>query len=157
MGFFKKIGKSIKKNVSFKNFAKIATPALGVIPGFGGVLQSTAQNLQDQAQAKRDQRAYDAEILRQQNNHDINQVTKVVTSSAVEMLGGAVIDGAIDGMNQGTKKALSKGGSSLIDMSIKEWFSQHWKQLAIAILTLGIAIYFIRKNAKKQPVKRSYR
>lgn len=53
MGFFKKIGKTIKKNVSFKNLVKVATPALGIIPIAGGFLQNTAEGLSAAHQAKK--------------------------------------------------------------------------------------------------------
>lgn len=156
MGFFKKIGKAIKKNVSFKNLVKVATPIMGAIPFVGGTLQNVSEGLQASHQAKKDaenaQNEYDrqvaeakAEQLKQQTLAYAGQNVGAVVGASAGMFSKSIAEGAYDGASAGFKQGLGTVGAEVADSTIVAWFKKHWKHILLALAALG-AIYLIRKN-----------
>lgn len=168
MGFFKNIGKAIKKNVSFKNLVKIATPVMGAIPIVGGAVQSVSQNLQDAHEAKKAaknaQSEYDRQVAEQLAQQKANEayLTAGQTVGAVANAGGqifakAVTEGAYAGLGTGAQQGLGTVGAEIADSTISAWFKKHWKHILIGLSVIG-AIYLIRKhNEDKYPRKRARR
>ncbi len=134
MGFFKKIGQAIKKNVSFKNLVKVATPIMGAIPIVGGAVQNLSQGLQDaheaKKQAKNAQQEYDAEVQRQQALATAGNVVGAVAGAGANLFGKSVVEGAYNGLDQGLKTGVANVGVSVVDMTISGWFKKHWKWIA---------------------------
>lgn len=162
MGFFKKIGKAIKKNVSFKNLVKIATPVLGAVPFAGGILQNTAEGLsaaheaKKQAKAQNDAQALaDAENMRLQTMQYAGQNVGVVAGTAAGMFAKGVTEGAYAGSSQGFKDGLGTVGASVADSTIKAWFQKHWKHILIGLSVIGL-IYLIYKQMNNNKRRRPY-
>ncbi len=163
MGFFKKIGKAIKKNVSFKNLVKVATPVMGAIPFVGGTLQNVSEGLQASHEAKKQaQRDNDANALaaaEQQQQQIIAYAAKnagAIANAGADMFGKAVVEGAYDGLSNGAKKGLGTASASIADEGIKAWFQKHWKHILIALSVVGV-FYLIKKNMDKNPRRRGRR
>ena len=152
MGFFKKIGKAIKKNVSFKNLVKIATPIMGAIPFVGGMAQNLSQGLQDTHQAKKDAKAqgdaqaqYDAQMQQQQVNAYAGQVVGAVANAGTQMFAKGITEGAYAGASTGFQNGLGTVGANVADSTIKAWFTKHWKHILIGLSVVG-AIWLIKKQ-----------
>ena len=152
MGFFKNIGKAIKKNVSFKNLVKVATPIMGAIPLVGGTLQNVSEGLQasheakKQAQAQNDaQAAYDAEQLKQQTLTYAGQQIGAVAGAGASMFAKGITEGAYNGASQGIKDGLGTVGAEVADSTISAWFKKHWKHILIGLSVVG-ALYLIKKH-----------
>ncbi|WP_286968249.1 hypothetical protein [Flavobacterium sp. UBA4854] len=168
MGFFKSIGKAIKKNVSFKNLVKVATPIMGAIPIVGGAVQNISQNLQDSHEAKKAaqnaQNEYDRQVAEQLAQQKANEAYQIAgqTVGAVANSGGqifakAVTEGAYAGLGTGAQQGLGTVGAEVADSTIKAWFKKHWKHILIGLSVVG-AIYLIRKhNSDKRPRSRARR
>lgn len=162
MGFFKSIGKAIKKNVSFKNLVKVATPIMGAIPFAGGALQSISENAQASHQAKKDaknaQNEYDRQVaeqqaqLAQQNAYQTaGQLVGSVAQAGTQIFSKAVTEGAYAGLGTGSQQGLGTIGAEVADSTIKAWFKKHWKHILIGLSVIGV-IYLINKHNK--PKKR---
>ncbi|MBZ4040978.1 hypothetical protein [Flavobacterium hibisci] len=156
MGFFKKIGKAIKKNVSFKNLVKIATPIMGAIPLVGGTLQNVSEGLQASHQAKKDaqnaQNEYDKQVseanaqqLQQQTLAYAGQNVGAIAGATAKMFTQGVTEGVYDGASAGVKAGLGTVGAQVADSTIKAWFKNHWKHILIGASVLG-AIYLVKKH-----------
>jgi hypothetical protein len=168
MGFFKNIGKAIKKNVSFKNLVKVATPIMGAIPIVGGTVQNVSQKLQDAHQAKKDaqnaQNEYDKQVaeanaiaLQNQAYQTAGQAVGAVANSGGQIFAKAVTEGAYAGLGTGAQQGLGTVGAEIADSTITAWFKKHWKHILIGLSVIG-AIYLIRKhNADKKPRARARR
>lgn len=166
MGFFKNIGKAIKKNVSFKNLVKIATPIMGAIPFVGGTVQNISEGLQASHQAKKDaqnaQNEYDrqvaeanAEALRQQTLAYAGQQVGAIAGAGASMFSKGITEGAYNGASAGVKAGLGTVGAEVADSTIKAWFTKHWKHILIGLSVIG-AIYLIKKhNDSKNPRRRA--
>lgn len=158
MGFFKKIGSSIKKaskQVSFKNLVKVGTPLLGAIPLVGGGIQNTVQGLSDAHQMKKDaeaqnnaQMAYDAEVLKQQVYVNAGKAVGGVAGNYAGVFGNAVVNGAYDGLDQGFKKGLGEAGADVADFAIGAWFKKHWIWLSCAVVAIIGLVWYSKNNAK---------
>ncbi|WP_406843564.1 hypothetical protein [Flavobacterium soyae] len=169
MGFFKKIGKAIKKNVSFKNLVKVATPLMGAIPIVGGLAQNISENAQAAHQAKKDaqalkaqgdyQAAQDAEMRAQALQVQVASVAGqgagAVMKSAGEVFTKAVTDGAYDGVSNGVKQSLGNAGADIADHTISAWFKKHWKHILIGLSVIGL-IYLIYKQMNNNKRRRPY-
>lgn len=163
MGFFKNIGKAIKKNVSFKNLVKVATPIMGAIPFVGGAVQNTVQGLSAAHQAKKDaeaqnnaQAVYDAEQLRVQTLQYAGQQVGAIANAGASMFAKGITEGAYNGASTGVKDGLGTVGAEVADSTIKAWFQKHWKHILIALSVVG-AIYLIKKQMDKNPRRRVQR
>lgn len=157
MGFFKKIGKAIKKNVSFKNLVKVATPIMGAIPFVGGAVQSMSQNLQDAHEAKKANNAAQAEYNNQLALATAGQTVGAVAGAGANIFGQAVMTGVNDGLSAGFVKGSGQVGSTLVTSTIKVWFQRNWKIVIGAVVGLIALIWFIRSdrnNSGKRVAKR---
>jgi hypothetical protein len=159
MGFFKKIGTAIKKNVSFKNLVKVATPLLGAIPIAGGFVQNTVQGLSDANQAKKDaknaQQQADAQAQQNQVLAYAGQNIGAVANAGASMFAKGVTEGAYAGVNTGVTTGLGVVGADVADSTIKAWFTKHWKHILIGLSVVG-AIYLIKKQMdNKNPRNRA--
>lgn len=157
MGFFKKIGNAIKKNVSFKNLVKVATPIMGAIPFVGGTVQSISQNLQDAHEAKKANNAAQAEYNNQVALASAGQAVGAVAGAGANIFGQAVMTGVNDGLSTGFVKGSGQIGSTIVSSTIKVWFQKNWKILLGAVAGLIALIWFIRSdrnNTGKRVAKR---
>jgi len=157
MGFFKKIGAAIKKNVSFKNLVKVATPIMGAIPFVGGTVQNISQNLQDAHEAKKANNAAQAEY----NNHQAlalaSQTASAVANAGANVFGKAVMTGVNDGLSAGFVEGSGQVGSTIVSSTIKVWFNKNWKIVLGAVAGLIALIWFLRRdrnNTGKRVAKR---
>lgn len=167
MGFFKKIGKAIKKNVSFKNLVKVATPIMGAIPFAGGALQSISENAQAsheaKKQAKNAQNEYDRQVAEQLAQQKANeayqtagQLVGSVANAGGQIFAKAVTEGTYAGLGTGVQQGLGTVGAEVADSTIKAWFKKHWKHILIGLSVVG-AIYLIKKQMDKNPRGRGRR
>lgn len=157
MGFFKKIGTAIKKNVSFKNLVKVATPIMGAIPFVGGAVQSVSQNLQDAHEAKKANNAALAEYNNQQALAVASQTAGAVASAGSQIFANAVTTGINDGLSTGIVQGGGQVGATFVSSTIKVWFQRNWKIVLGAVAGLIALIWFIRRdrnNTGKRVAKR---
>lgn len=157
MGFFKKIGTAIKKNVSFKNLVKVATPIMGAIPFVGGAVQNISQNLQDAHEAKKANNQAQAEYNQQQALAVASQTAGAVANAGANIFGKAVMTGVNDGLSAGFVEGSGQVGSTIVTSTIKVWFQRNWKIVLGAVACLIALIWFIRSdrnNSGKRVAKR---
>ena len=168
MGFFKNIGKAIKKNVNLKNVLKIATPLMGAIPFVGGFVQTTAQGLQDAHAAKKAekdaQNEYDRQVAQQQQqmaqnqvNENLNQMAYVASASTGKVVGDALMKGVNDGLSSGFVSGSGQVGATVVTSTLKVWFQRNWKIVAGSVAGLIALIWFIRRdsgNSRRVPKRR---
>lgn len=156
MGFFKKIGQSIKKNVSFKNLVKVATTAVGFVPGVGGIAQQLIGKVTDSVEAKK--LAKEAEAQGKQAEADYwNAQTKALEQSSANTVGAvsgagssllvsSALDGAFNGVSQGAKQSVANAGATVVSLTLKVWFEKNWKIVVGAVCALIALIWFIRSD-----------
>ncbi|UUF13243.1 MULTISPECIES: hypothetical protein [Flavobacterium] len=150
MGFFKKIGQAIKKNVSFKNVVKLATTAVGFVPGVGGVAQQVIGKVTDAVEAKKQAKRAEAEGKQAEADY-WNAQTKAleqnagatvgaVAGSATGVFADAVLQGAYGGTSKSVKEGVANVGADMADMTITAWFKKHWKHILIGVGVIGVVI-----------------
>ncbi|MFH6996442.1 hypothetical protein ACHRVZ_00840 [Flavobacterium sp. FlaQc-57] len=156
MGFFKKIGQSIKKNVSFKNLVKVATTAVGFVPGVGGIAQQVIGKVTDAVEAKK--LAKEAEAQGRQAEADYwNAQTKALEQSSANTVGAianagsnmfakSVATGINDGLSAGFVEGSGQVGATVVSSTIKVWFERNWKIVIGAVAGLIALIWFIRRD-----------
>lgn len=164
MGIFKKIGAAIKKNVSFKNLVKIATPIMGAIPFAGGAIQNISQGLQDAHEAKKQAKAqnnaqaeYDAEQLRLATLSYAGEQVGSVVNAGSQMFAKGITEGVYAGTSTGIKTGLGTVGADVADSTIKAWFIKHWKHLLIAAGVVLVGLWVrqrLRVNGGRNHYKR---
>ncbi|QDW21814.1 hypothetical protein [Flavobacterium sp. KBS0721] len=157
MGFFKKIGTAIKKNVSFKNLIKVATPIMGAIPFVGGTVQNISQNLQDAHEAKKANNAAQAEYNNQLAIASASQATGAIASAGANIFAKSVATGINDGLSAGFVEGSGQVGATVVTSTIKVWFQRNWKIVIGAVAGLIALIWFIRRdrnNTGKRVAKR---
>lgn len=146
MGFFKKIGTAIKKNVSFKNLVKVATPIMGAIPFVGGTVQNISQNLQDAHEAKKANNAAQAEYNNQQALAVASQTAGAVANAGSQIFAKAVTTGINDGLSTGFVQGSGQVGATVVSSTIKVWFQRNWKIVLGAVAGLIALIWFLRRD-----------
>lgn len=146
MGFFKKIGQAIKKNVSFKNLVKVATPIMGAIPFVGGTVQNISQNLQDAHEAKKANNAAQAEYNNQQAIALASQTAGAVANAGSQIFAKAVTTGINDGLSTGFVQGSGQVGATVVSSTIKVWFQRNWKIVLGAVAGLIALIWFLRRD-----------
>ena len=146
MGFFKKIGTAIKKNVSFKNLIKVATPIMGAIPFVGGTVQNISQNLQDAHEAKKANNAAQAEYNNQQALAVASQTAGAVANAGSQIFAKAVTTGINDGLSTGFVQGSGQVGATVVSSTIKVWFQRNWKIVLGAVAGLIALIWFLRRD-----------
>ncbi|MBZ4035141.1 hypothetical protein K6T82_10210 [Flavobacterium sp. 17A] len=157
MGFFKKIGTAIKKNVSFKNLIKVATPIMGAIPFVGGTVQNISQNLQDAHEAKKANNAAQAEYNNQLALATASQATGAIANAGANIFAKSVATGINDGLSAGFVEGSGQVGATVVTSTIKVWFQRNWKIVIGAVAGLIALIWFIRRdrnNTGKRVAKR---
>jgi hypothetical protein len=153
MGFFKKIGQSIKKNVSLKNVLKIAAPLMSAVPVVGSLAGDMIQNGLDARQAQKDNENLQSEYNKQLLTQTASKVVQPLAQAVTQNFGNAVLEGAYSGVSNGVKSSFAKTGVTLADSVVKQWFLTHWKWLAGAgALILGLI--FWRMSGNKQGARR---
>lgn len=158
MGFFKKIGKAIKKNVSFKNLVKIGTPLLGAIPIAGGMAQSLVSNMSEQHEANK--QARQQELAQRQAQEEYNaslSASKKQNPNIGEILiGGA--GGALTGMGGvlAGSQAVGQIGATAVTNTTNTWLKQNWLKLVGGILgTVTVVFVFVKMlGGRKTPYRR---
>ncbi|MEO8238482.1 MAG: hypothetical protein ABI576_10265 [Flavobacterium sp.] len=156
MGFFKKIGQSIKKNVSFKNLVKVATTAVGFVPGVGGIAQQIIGKVTDGVEAKKMQKEAEAQGKKEEaaywaaQTEALNQSTAKtagnIAGAGVQMFGNAVAVGVADGLGTGFINGSGQIGATVVSSTIKVWFQRNWKIVAGAVVGLIALIWFLRRD-----------
>lgn len=142
MGFFKKIGKAIKKGVkqiSFKNLVKVGSMVdpTGIVGG-----------LQDAHYAKKEAKAMEqannqamAEYYNQQaNQYATGAGVKLANTLANTSVGQSTLNGFVGAT-----------GANVADSSIKVWFQRHWQKVAIGGgLLVGVILLLRRGRGSKK-------
>ncbi|MBF4483247.1 hypothetical protein [Flavobacterium sp. CSZ] len=167
MGFFKKIGQSIKKNVSFKNLVKVATTAVGFVPGVGEIAQQVIGKVTDAVEAKKMSKRAEAEGKQAEADYWNAQTKALEQSSAntvgavagagANIFGKAVATGINNGLSTGFVEGSGQVGATVVSSTIKVWFQRNWKIVVGAVVGLIALIWFIRRdrnNTGKRVAKR---
>lgn len=148
MGFFKNVGKFVKKatkQVSFKNLVKVAGKfdPTGIV---SGMQASHEANKQERAQAQADAKAlaeYNATLQRE------NVGIKDIANGA---LGGALTGAG--NVLAGTPQA-GQIGSTLVDNTANAWLKKNWLKLVGGILgTVTVVFVFVKMLGSKKPTYR---
>ncbi|KAF2338205.1 MULTISPECIES: hypothetical protein [Flavobacterium] len=147
MGFFKKIGTAIKKNVSFKNLVKVATPIMGAIPFVGGTVQNISQNLQDAHEAKKANKQAEEEYNKQLALNTASQTVGAVANAGSQIFAKAVTTGINDGLSTGFVQGSGQVGATVVSSTIKVWFERNWKIVLGAVAGLIALIWFLRRDS----------
>lgn len=147
MGFFKKIGTAIKKNVSFKNLVKVATPIMGAIPFVGGTVQNISQNLQDAHEAKKANKQAEEEYNKQLALNSASQAVGAVANAGSQIFAKAVTTGINDGLSTGFVQGSGQVGATVVSSTIKVWFERNWKIVLGAVAGLIALIWFLRRDS----------
>ncbi|CAD0006563.1 hypothetical protein [Flavobacterium salmonis] len=161
MGFFKSIGKSLKKVVNLKTLVKTVGAVASVVPIGGKLVQKgidiatkavNARAKQKEAEKQKDyQAAHDAKLIADALEQQAKQlgVNAVQTASAstAQMLSGAVVDGALQGVSQSAVNGLGNLGSQVVDSTLKQWFKKNWMYLTGGLVALLALIWFMRRGS----------
>jgi len=142
MGFFKKIGQSIKKaskQISFKNAVRIAGSfdPTGIVSGISAAHEAKKAGREQDAA---DQVAY--------------------TSQKVGLIGGTIAGDMIRQTTQASMPYISKGvndasgtiGAQVVSNTLKTWFTKNWKYLAYGVGGL-VTVFVVLKMVKRSPMK----
>ena len=146
MGFFKKIGTAIKKNVSFKNLVKVATPIMGAIPFVGGTVQNISQNLQDAHEAKKANKQAEEEYNKQLALNTAGQAVGAVANAGSQIFAKSVATGINDGLSAGFVEGTGQVGATVVSSTIKVWFQRNWKIVIGAVAGLIALIWLLRSD-----------
>ncbi|RUT68756.1 hypothetical protein D0817_19260 [Flavobacterium cupreum] len=156
MGFFKKIGTAIKKNVSFKNLVKVATTAVGFVPGFGGIAQQAIEKVTDAVEANKQEKRALAEgkvdeanawaIKAQQLKQQLADASGAVAGAGANIFGKAIVTGVNDGLSSGIIQNSGQIGATVVSSTIKVWFERNWKIVVGAVAGLIALIWFLRRG-----------
>lgn len=147
MGFFKNLGKTIKKaskQISFKNVVKIASgfDPTGII---GGMVAAD--------EAKKQQRAEEAQALQQEASAKVSQITGTLGGNFVK----DVISDTYNQTSQSAKDAVALVGAKTGDTVITAWLKLHWKQLVIGVSALVTIVLLYKRFGGHKPAYKSYR
>ena len=137
MGFFKNIGrfvkrnvksvgKTIKKNVSFKNLVKLGSMVdpTGLVGGLQQAHYAKKEAQQIADEQAREQALYDAEM--QAQNAGANAVDYLKNKG----LFGSAVTGAV-----------GSAGSTVIDSSVNTWLKKNWLKLVAGIVGVGTLVF----------------
>lgn len=141
-----KIGKWIKKNVSFKNVVKLAS---NTVPGVGGAIIGS---LSQAHEAKKAAKAEQNEMRKQQKLYEAEQkaleagnLAGSVIKSNASHFANKVLKNAYDGLDDGAKQAMGYVGKGVAEYSISIWFKENWKKILIGVGLLFGAIFFYKR------------
>lgn len=130
MGFFKKIGKGLKKfakkNIRFKNLVKLGSMVdpTGLVGG-----------LQEAHYAKKEGRALEAEMMAQ------NAGANAINYASEKGLFGHTIQGAT-----------SQAGSTAINWSLNTWLKNNWQKVVVGVLAVGAFVFAIVRLSRPRVV-----
>ena len=156
MGFFSSIGSFIKKNVNIHTAVNLVGQAASVIPGVGSVVGGTILGIQaahdaQVAQNDADQQALDAA------NQQAADAGKIVGNAAGAVT-GTFVGSAVQSASPYVKAGLAKAGADTANLSIKQWFKDHWKVVVgVGIGVIGLIVVAVRMFGKKSHHRASYR
>jgi hypothetical protein len=139
MGILTKIGKGLKKNISFKNLYKLGTSLAGAIPVLGSTVQSGLVSAQENY--------YQNKELKKQG------LPLLPVPSVKDIAGGAAL--GVVGVYAKESNIVGNAGVQIVNSTIKQFFIKYQSWL-VGFIAL-IAIYFVYNKAKKPQVKRAYR
>jgi flagellar biosynthesis/type III secretory pathway protein FliH len=180
MGFFKNIGKSIKKatkQISFKNVVKIASSLdpTGIAGGIVGSIEAKKEEKKALQQQEQAQREYDAAVLAQNkaeaetqaqnmeiarknaeyqrmlvasNTQAVGGKVGLVAGSVVGQIGVSAVNAGMQQINSDFQTGVAKAGANLANNTMNEWLKMHWWKVALAVISLLTAIYFVSKKRK---------
>jgi len=155
MGFFKGIGKMIKKNVNFHTLVKVGAQGLSMVPGVGGIAGGVIQNLQDAHDAKKAANDEQAQIAL---DNASTQAGNAIGTNAGKFL-AKTAQKAYDAAGNEIQSGLGKVGAEVANQSIKEWFKAHWKAVAggvvgLVVIIVGANRLFAHKRTAKPTLRR---
>lgn len=140
MGFFKNIGKGIKKGlkqVSFKNLVKVGSMVdpTGLVGG-----------MQEAHYAKKEAQAQEAQGNAQMADY-YNQQAQVKSAQAGANLASYVttrsnVQSALNG-------AIGQAGADVVDMTFMATLKRHWQKVAIAVGGLVVLVLVLRRGGNK--------
>lgn len=140
MGFFKKIGKVVKKGlkqVSFKNLVKVGASfdPTGIVGNLQGAHEAKKEAKAYEAQQKRAEAEYMNQLADQQATQaGINAVNYVGTKTNLQ----SFANGAVGGV-----------GSTVVDATINSWFQKHWQKIALGVGALIGVIFLLRRGGSR--------
>ncbi len=145
MGFFKNIGKGIKKltkKIELKGLVKGIKNFGGFIPGVGGVVSGVIGQISDQHEAKKLAREQHAQELGMQQAVQAEAI-RTGNPDIKDILNGAV-GGALSGAGTvlaGSSQA-TDAGAKLVDGTMSTWLKTNWLKLVgfISAVTIFIVI-----------------
>lgn len=143
MGFFSGISRMIKRNVNLHTAVKLAGQATSSLPGVGGLIGGTIQELQAQHDDKVANRNMSADAAAN-GFPATTELGKTLAGQAVNALGKGAAGGAV-----------VAAGGLFGAAAITTWIKQHAKIL-IGVLVVGVAAVWYMKR-KKPTSTRSYR
>jgi|GEM_PF-2129114 len=159
MGFFKKIGKAIKKNVSFKNLVKLGTPLLSAIPIAGGFAQNIVGGLSEAHEAKKLQKQAEAAgnaQLAQQYAEQVKLSTQAsggqmgsIVGTVAGQFGKSVLEGSYESLGNGVKSGVANVGADVANLTITAWFKKHWWKVGAGLGVLAGVIFFATRGGKR--------
>jgi len=156
MGFFKKLGKGLKKNISFKNLVKVVGKAATFVPVVGDMAGGIIEGAQAAHYAKKEQRQAEAEaaaMMNQQPKGIINTMEAKNNPTFMDILQGAG-GGALTGAGQVLAGSSTAGtaGATLVDSTLSEWFKKNWMKVVVGAGALfGLIFFAIRSgNGRKR-------
>ncbi|WP_281638420.1 hypothetical protein [Flavobacterium marginilacus] len=125
---------------------KIATPLMSMIPVAGGLLQNITQGAVDAHAAKKAQKEYDSQVAQQQQNQIAQQTAQALAQATTQTLGDALVQGTFDGMSNSAKLTTAKYGATVADMTISQWFKEHWLAVSLGVTAFFGAIWMLTKS-----------
>jgi hypothetical protein len=168
---FKKIGKAIKKNVSFKNVVKGVAKFGSFIPVVGSVASTVVGSLSDRHEAKKAERqalqeaeAMNAQAMAQMSNTEKTELVNsaVMTSHATGKSVKEILQGALGGALSGAGGVLAgdtnvvTATSNLADNTIMATLKKNGlKYLGILILFAVVVFGFVKMVFK--PKKKGWK
>lgn len=168
MGFFKKIGGFVKKQVSFRNLVKTVKNFGSFIPVVGGVVSTVVGKLSDAHEAKVAEREQTAQAEQAQTDYNKamqdayaqGQSTVQAQETAKNVMVaknpniGEILTGAAGGALAGAGGVLAgssqagQAGATLVDNTMSVWLKRNWLKLVGGILGAALVIFFFTKMLK---------
>ena len=165
MGFFKKIGSTIKKNVSFKNIVKVTSKFGSFIPIIGGPLSSVVGTLSDNHESKKFQRQQNEQQSLAQADYDkalqLAQSQGSTPSEAQKIASDVMVSrnpnirevltagagGALTSIGNvlGGSSTIGNTGATIVDSTISSWLKKNWlKMIGFILGSTTIIFIFIK-------------
>lgn len=150
MGFFKNIGKSIKKaskQISFKNFVKIAGKfdPTGIVGGIQDAhyAKKEAREAQKQNDLINQQNLEALALQKQQEvGNKFGNYANTIAGNLVE----ATVNGAYYGIDKGYKQGVANAGSDLATMTANTWFEKNQTKVLLGLVSIVGLILILKKK-----------